>query len=94
MEIDRTGNNDWTFYNEMKRRFEEKGYDIPNIIFWNVKSRHDVFHADKNRMGVQLCSGQSITTFKQLMSCVGASPVEMMERVINSERYSCITVNE
>ena len=94
MEIDRTGNNDWTFYNEMKRRFEENGYDIPNIIFWNVESRHDVFHADKNRMGVQLCSGQSVTTFKQLMSCVGSSPVEMMERVINSERYACISVDE
>lgn len=94
MEIDRTGNNDWTFYNEMKRRFEENGYDIPNIIFWNVESRHDVFHADKNRMGVQLCSGQSVTTFKQLMSCVGSSPVEMMERVINLERYACISVDE
>lgn len=93
MEIDRTGNNDWTFYEAMKRRFEEKGYEIPNIIFWNVESRHDVFHADKKRTGVQLCSGQAITTFKQLMSCIGSTPVDMMEKTINSERYSCITVD-
>lgn len=92
MEIDRTGNNDWTFYEEMKRRFEEKGYDIPNIIFWNVESRHDVFHTDKKRKGVQLCSGQTVTTFKQIMACIGSSPMEMMEWVINSDRYACITV--
>ena len=70
------------------------GYEIPNIVFWNVNSRHDVFHADYTRNSVQLCSGQSVTVFKQLLESIGSSPIEMMEKVINSERYSCLSVSE
>lgn len=92
MEIDNCGNREWTFYDKMAHKFQKHGYEIPNIVFWNVNSRHDVFHADKDRKGVQLCSGQSVTVFKQLMGCIGYTPVEMMEKVINSERYECITV--
>lgn len=92
MEIDQCSDDDWSFYDAMKRRFENNGYDIPNIVFWNVDSRHDVFHADSKRKGVQLCSGQSATTFKQLMGCIGMTPVEMMLKVINSDRYAEITV--
>lgn len=92
MEIDYCGNRDWTFYDKMSMKFREKGYQIPNIIFWNVNSRHDIFHADSKRLGVQLCSGQSTTAFKQMLACVGMTPVEAMEKVINSDRYNCITV--
>lgn len=92
MEIDNCGNHEWTFYDKMSHKFQKHGYEIPNIVFWNVNSRHDVFHADKSRKGVQLCSGQSVTVFKQLMGCIGYTPVEMMEKVINSERYDCITI--
>ena len=92
MEIDSCGNKDWTFYEKMSHRFKKHGYQIPNIIFWNVNSRHDIFHADSKRIGVQLCSGQSTTVFKQMLSCVGMTPVEAMEKVINYERYDCIKV--
>lgn len=92
MEIDYCGNKDWSFYDKMSNKFEKAGYEIPNIIFWNVASRHDVFHADATRTGVQLCSGQSTTVFKQVLDCVGMTPVEAMMKVINSERYDPITV--
>ena len=92
MEIDYCGDKNWTFYEKMAQRFKMNGYNIPNIIFWNVSSRHDVFHADKTRTGVQLVSGQSATVFRQVMQCVGMNPVEAMEKVINSERYAAITV--
>ena len=92
MEIDYCGDRDWTFYQKMSRRFRRHGYQIPNIIFWNVASRHDIFHADRNRTGVQLVSGQSVAVFRQVMQCVGLTPVEAMEQIINSERYAAITV--
>ena len=93
MEIDYCGDKDWTFYAMMAKKFRKNGYQIPNIIFWNVASRHDVFHADKNRAGVQLVSGQSTTVFRQVMQCVGMNPVEAMEKIIDSERYAAITVD-
>jgi hypothetical protein len=92
MEIDYCGDRSWTFYEKMARRFMDHGYRIPNIIFWNVASRHDVFHADKTRVGVQLVCGQSTTVFRQVMQCVGMNPVEAMEKIINSERYAAIAV--
>lgn len=92
MEIDCCISSKWSFYDEMKARYESYGYEIPNIVFWNVNSRHDIFHADKDRKGVQLCSGQSASTFKTLMSSVGLTPTEMMMKVLNSERYADITI--
>lgn len=92
MEIDHCGDRDWTFYDMMAQRFRNYGYQIPNIIFWNVASRHDVFHADKTRTGVQLASGQSAAVFRQVMQCVGMNPVEAMEKIINSERYEAIAI--
>lgn len=92
MEIDFCGNKEWTFYDKMSAKFRKAGYEIPNIIFWNVNSRHDIFHADSKRKGVQLCSGQSAAVFKQMMACVGMTPVEAMAKTINSERYESITV--
>ena len=92
MEIDHCGDRDWTFYEQMSREFRRRGYRIPNIIFWNVASRHNVFHADSKRAGVQLVSGQSAAVFRQVMQCVGLSPVQAMERIINTDRYAAIRV--
>ncbi len=92
MEIDRCGDKEWSFYDNMEDRFWQAGYRIPNIIFWNVNSRHDIFHVDKSRRGVQLASGQSVTVFKQILECLDCTPVEAMEKTIGAERYNCVTV--
>ena len=94
MEIDQCTSSSWSFYDEMCDRFARYGYEIPNVVFWNVESRHDIFHADKNRKGVQLCSGQSPSTFSQLMKSIGMTPMEMMLSVLNSERYAHIRLSK
>ncbi len=94
MEIDYSGNKDWSFYDKMASKFQKAGYIIPNVIFWNVNSRHDVFHADGTKKGVQLASGQSVTVFKQVLQNLGYNPIETMENIINSERYDCITIEK
>jgi hypothetical protein len=92
MEIDACGNREWTFYEKMESLFRINGYTIPNIIFWNVNSRHDVFHADAKRRGVQLFSGQSASVFGTIMQSIDMTPVEAMEKVIGSGRYDAITI--
>lgn len=94
MEIDACGNKEWSFYEKMTHKFEKNGYAIPSIVFWNVNSRHDIFHADSSRVGVQLVSGQSVSTFKNLMQCVEMTPVEAMLKTLNSERYGLIKLGE
>ena len=93
MEIDAADSRDWSFYDLMVEKFHNAGYEIPNIVFWNVNSRHDIFHADSTRKGVQLCSGQSTSTFKNLVESIGLTPIEFMLKVINSERYLPIRVD-
>lgn len=94
MEIDRcTGQKHReNFYDYVSRVYEEYGYKVPNVVFWNVNSCHDIFLADKNRKGVQLVSGQSASTFKNLIGCVDKTPIEMMYSVLNSERYQAIQI--
>ena len=94
MEIDEADgqNHRENFYDYVSRVYEEHGYKIPNVVFWNVNSRHDVFLADKDRKGVQLVSGQSASTFKNLIGCVDKTPVEMMYSVLNSERYQAVQI--
>lgn len=92
MEFDYCGNREWTFYDKMRAKFAQYGYEIPTIIFWQADSRHDVFHADKNRKGVILVSGQSAGTFKNLIGAIGMTSMEFMLKTILSNRYEPVTV--
>jgi len=94
MEIDAASHSDMKFLDVMEMRYANHGYKLPNIVFWNVESRNNVFHADMNRKRVQLCSGHSTSTFKQLIKSIGKTPIEMMLETINDERYSPITIKE
>lgn len=84
--------NDGFFMNEMERKYAEAGYTLPAIVFWNVNSRHDIYHVDGNHPGVQLVSGQSASAFKMVLDCMEVTPTEAMMKVINSERYQPVTV--
>lgn len=82
----------WTFYESMRKMYADKGYEIPNVIFWNVDSRHDVFQATSDYKGVQLASGQSPSVFKSILKNIGKTPYEAMVDVLNDPRYDCITI--
>lgn len=91
MEIDCCTNE--LFYSSLKSKFENAGYTIPNIIFWNVNSRHDVYHGNKNDIGVQCVSGCSPSIFKNVMDMIDLTPEECMYKYLNTERYDCISVS-
>ncbi len=92
MEFDWCGGQNWSFYEEMRARFAQYGYEIPTVIFWQAESRHDVFHADKDRKGVILVSGQSAGTFKNLIGAIGMTPSQYMLKILNSIRYEVIRI--
>ena len=92
MEFDACADKNWLFYDTMKQRFENSGYQIPNIVFWNVNSRQNTYHASFDRQGVQLASGQSPVVFESLIKGVNLTPYDYMLSVLNTERYEKITV--
>lgn len=96
MEIDRGFRNDLdeTFYDHWKNKFAEAGYMIPNVVFWNVNSKSDVFHFDSDRKGVQAYSGSSVSTFKSVLKCLNMTPVEAMMEVLLDERYAPVVAGK
>ena len=60
---------------------------------YNITIVSDKF-ADKKREGVQLLSGSAVTIFEHLDEGIGMTPVEMMRKIIEDERYACITIAE
>lgn len=92
MEFDRATRWNDTYYNNFERMYAEAGYAVPTIIFWNVNSRHDVFHVACDKKGVQLASGSSASTFKSILANIGKTPYEAVVDTLNSEMYSMITV--
>lgn len=93
MEFDRASNpNRSTFYDYMKNKFESEGYEIPNLVFWNVESRHDAFHAKSNYKGVQLASGQSASVFKAILSGIDLTPYNVMVNTLSDPIYDCVRI--
>ena len=62
--------------------------------FLECERRHDLFHVDSKRKGVQLYSGESVTTFRNLLSNIDTTPAEAMEQIIESERYACVRTGD
>ncbi len=83
---------DVTFYDTMKEMYNRAGYEIPNIVFWQVDSRRDSFQVTSEYKGVQLASGQSPSVFKSILNTIGKTPYEAMLEILNNPRYDYVVV--
>ncbi len=68
------------------KRFEEEGYKLPRIIFWNVASRTTTIPLKQNELGVALVSGFSTNIADMVMSCE-LDPLKVLLEKINTPRY-------
>lgn len=92
MEIDHWDGGSLTFTEEMRKRFADAGYEMPKLVYWNVDSRKDTFLASKNDPNAILVSGQSASTFKNLIKGIDLSAFEIMAQTLNDPRYDCVVV--
>lgn len=81
-----------TFHDKVKEAFRRAGYELPNIIYWNVRNTKAAFQARADEHGVQLASGESINVFRQIVQTLDMNPYDAMMEVLNSERYSCVRI--
>lgn len=51
-----------------KNHFENAGYNLPEIVFWNVESRNIHLPVTQNEKGVKLVSGASANIFADVVS--------------------------
>ena len=81
------GSDKKTLMENIAMKWREHGYQLPNLVFWNVQSRHDNVPM-KVEDGITFCSGFSVTLFEQIMK--GKTGYDLMMDKLNEERYSCI----
>jgi hypothetical protein len=94
MEFDQGCDDDSMVHAEMAKKFAEKGYTLPTIVYWNVNSRHDTFHVSYDTPNTILVSGQSTTTFKNIIGAIEFTPYELMRQIIDSKRYDNIIIDK
>lgn len=76
-------------YDQMKAMYEEQGYRLPEVVFWNVDSRNDNVPVTMNEDGTALVSGFSPALFDMLAEGQ-LSPRIIMEKVLSSPRYAAV----
>lgn len=91
MQFNICARNNKTYYDTYKEKFEQAGYTIPNIVFWNVRGSN-TFHAKANVKGVQMVSGSAASSFKAVIDNLDKTAFEAMLEVILSDRYAAVTV--
>ena len=77
---------------ELARRYTEAGYIIPKIVYWNVDSRQDTYHATSEYKNVAMVSGHSVSTFKTVLSAIDEDPYQTMLTVLENERYAQVQI--
>lgn len=80
-----------TNFDGIKSKYEQSGYKLPNVVFWNVNARGSNLPVQKDESGVALVSGFSPVIFK--MAIENKTPEQVMLDTINSERYSKIVIS-
>ena len=79
-----------TNFENAKAAFEAHGYQLPQIVFWNVQSRNTQQPVKMNEQGAALVSGCSPQVFHMLKEG-SLEPYGFMMSVLSSERYEKIT---
>lgn len=80
-----------TFNELMKEKYEEHGYKMPKVVYWNVDARdNNTVQVSKDDTNTMLVSGSSTNTLKTLLNTLTKTPYEYMLEVLNSERYAVV----
>lgn len=80
-------NADVTNFEYAKKIFSDYGYQLPEVIFWNVASRNIQQPVTKNEQGAALVSGCTPRLFSMVAEGE-ISPYAVMLEVVDSERYA------
>lgn len=84
------GGNDDVLFKAMRKLYQKYGYNLPEIVFWNVNARCDAMPVTRSETGAALVSGYTPSVFDMVMG-VEISPEAVMDKILASKRYAPIT---
>lgn len=76
-----------TLFETMERKWNQHGYELPKLIFWNAQARQNNIPMTV-KDGVSFVSGMSPVLFEQILA--GKTAEDLMFDKLNSERYAII----
>lgn len=77
-------------FENARKEFEENGYTLPEVIFWNVAFRRSHYPVRKNEQGVALVSGCTPEIFEMATDQI-TDPYDFMIKTVTAERYAPIS---
>lgn len=77
---------DMTNFQQARSLFEQHGYRLPDVVFWNVASRNIQQPVTRNEQGAALVSGCNPRVFS-MVAGGELSPYAVMMEILSSERY-------
>lgn len=92
MEFDQASDNH-TNFDAIKDMYAQAGYELPGIIFWNVNGRLGNVPVKANTPNTALVSGYSPSIIRSVLGGDELSPLAVMLKTINAERYNVITLD-
>jgi len=92
MEFNQASRHSYSAIHMIREEYENSGYQLPGIIFWNIQSRNDNFPVRFDERGTALISGLSPSILKSILGGKELTPVDIMNETIESERYKMIQV--
>jgi hypothetical protein len=89
MQFDQCVSFDDTAHQMIKRKYKDAGYEVPNIVFWNLNSKDNV-PVKFDKRGTALVSGFSPAVMKGVLSGADMTPYGIMLATVNVDRYSVL----
>lgn len=77
-----------TVMESIATKWREHGYEVPNLIYWNVQARQNNIPQDLGNGRVSYVSGFSPSIFQTIMT--GKTGLDLMFEKLDSPRYECI----
>lgn len=78
---------DLTNYEAMREQYSRHGYEMPNVVFWNVSGREGNNPVDYQQNGTALVSGFSPAITKTVLSAKVVRPIDIVLEAVMSPRY-------
>ena len=76
-------------FESIKNKWQNAGYKLPRLIYWNVNSRTGTIPLTQNEMGVALVSGFS-PAIANIVFSAKLDPYEVLIDAINNPRYDAV----
>ena len=89
MQFDQCVSFDDSAHQMIVRKYKEAGYEVPNIVFWNLNSKDNV-PVKFDKRGTALVSGFSPAVMKGVLSGTDMTPYGIMLATVDVPRYAVL----